>query len=380
MAEFTAASGDANPLEDWIRALVLGKRLPPVEEPAALADFMRFHGFGPLAIHLDPAGERLGTALFDLLKAQSREAFVAASEDERVVTELLSRLDDRGVPALLMKGAALSVSHYPDMGLRPRGDTDLLVFPEDMAVVAEELGTLGYSPLESPGDATTVAVMYGRPGRFGLKHTLDLHTEVTSNPHPLLGCLTREVVFANARELPGGARVLGDQDALLLAAFHRAQHYGFPGERLIWLFDIKLLVERLAPVELPLLAQRANEAGIASALLHAFVAVERWFGYQAPPALTGELHADDSALLFDEDRNVVAAERFMTAMESDLETLQKLAFAWQRLFPPPAFMKEFHGATALTLPLLYLRRLLQALRLLGPVLRRLWSPKSRKAS
>ena len=158
MAEFTAASGDANPLEDWIRALVLGKRLPPVEEPAALADFMRFHGFGPLAIHLDPAGERLGTALFDLLKAQSREAFVAASEDERVVTELLSRLDDRGVPALLMKGAALSVSHYPDMGLRPRGDTDLLVFPEDMAVVAEELGTLGYSPLESPGDATTVAV------------------------------------------------------------------------------------------------------------------------------------------------------------------------------------------------------------------------------
>jgi hypothetical protein len=55
-------------------------------------------------------------------------------------------LEAQGVPVILLKGAALAGTVYPDIGLRPMGDLDILV-PEEQAQIAHHaVQRMGFSP------------------------------------------------------------------------------------------------------------------------------------------------------------------------------------------------------------------------------------------
>lgn len=58
--------------------------------------------------------------------------------------ELLEALAARGIEALLLKGAVLAASYYPDPLLRPLADLDLLVRPRDLQASIEATRQLGY--------------------------------------------------------------------------------------------------------------------------------------------------------------------------------------------------------------------------------------------
>ncbi len=62
------------------------------------------------------------------------------------MAELLEGLHSAGLPTLILKGAALAVLHYRDLGLRPMADFDIAV-PSGRALEAfEALRQLGWSP------------------------------------------------------------------------------------------------------------------------------------------------------------------------------------------------------------------------------------------
>jgi hypothetical protein len=63
----------------------------------------------------------------------------------------VGRLHDAGIEVLVLKGVALAVLHYDDLGARPMQDVDLLVDPARAADAVAALGGLGYRVLASEG-------------------------------------------------------------------------------------------------------------------------------------------------------------------------------------------------------------------------------------
>ncbi len=65
--------------------------------------------------------------------------------------EIVTRLGEAGVPVLILKGFALAVLDYDDLGARPMEDLDLLVPPDRLTDAVRALEPLGYSPPGGPG-------------------------------------------------------------------------------------------------------------------------------------------------------------------------------------------------------------------------------------
>jgi hypothetical protein len=64
---------------------------------------------------------------------------------EREYRQLLTKLGDAGIEAILLKGADLRLRLYEDPATRPMADLDLLVSPESLRAVRDFLGSLGYT-------------------------------------------------------------------------------------------------------------------------------------------------------------------------------------------------------------------------------------------
>ena len=70
---------------------------------------------------------------------------------------VLKALSAAGIPAMLLKGAALTARYYKDLGLRPMGDLDILVPTALTEEAIRCLGPLGWKPMPCPGSGFTRA-------------------------------------------------------------------------------------------------------------------------------------------------------------------------------------------------------------------------------
>lgn len=68
------------------------------------------------------------------------------------ITGVLRLLNDHGIDALLLKGAALVFLYYKDWPLRPMNDFDLLVAQDQIPKAIDLLRRNGWTPAESPPD------------------------------------------------------------------------------------------------------------------------------------------------------------------------------------------------------------------------------------
>lgn len=67
-----------------------------------------------------------------------------------VVGEVYKAFEQASIPAIGLKDLPLARTVYPDVGLRPIGDVDILIHQEDFARAQGCLAGLGFSPLPSP--------------------------------------------------------------------------------------------------------------------------------------------------------------------------------------------------------------------------------------
>lgn len=137
---------------------------------------------------------------------------------ERQLAETVSHLRDHGIEPILAKGWALG-RLYPEPGLRPYGDLDLLVFPHQTQKARTALTAPG-APLAP----------------------VELHTGF-----PMLAdrCLDR--LFERSRMVGLGGvsiRILGAEDQLRLATLHGLNH-GLC--RPVWLCDVAAALESIPP-------------------------------------------------------------------------------------------------------------------------------------
>src|SRR5207247_772426 len=98
------------------------------------------------------------------------------------LVRLLDGLAAAAVRPLLMKGAALAYTVYPDSSLRPHNDVDLFVCDDHRHRASRALPGLGYTEgCQGGGDLSFSQAHYGFLDRYGVRHTCDLHWRI-ANP------------------------------------------------------------------------------------------------------------------------------------------------------------------------------------------------------
>ncbi len=90
---------------------------------------------------------------------------------------VFSALAQQGVPALLLKGAALTLLSYHDFGLRGMGDLDILVPVSRLQAARKVLTDLGWKPL-LPGENLSVELHHAEHFQSEDGEDLDLHWHV----------------------------------------------------------------------------------------------------------------------------------------------------------------------------------------------------------
>jgi hypothetical protein len=308
-----------------------------------------------------PAGlrDRLTTALRQQLASEE----IVRQELQRV----LATIAGAGVQTVLMKGAALAYTLYPSPALRPRVDTDILIDAAARRASDEALARLGYERFElTSGDLVMHQASFARSDAGGLRHVIDLHWEA-SNPRVFTRALPpRELLSAGVvvPQLGEAARALSQVHSLAVACVHRLAHHG-DDDRLIWVFDIHLLVEQLTEAERTAFVEFATSHRIAAVCRQGLVAAAERFGGEGARHLNARLarRADAST---PEPSGIFAtrAMREIDVLRSDLAALQgwrpRLALVREHLFPPATYMRARYGIRSpLLLPFSYVWRILR---------------------
>lgn len=312
-----------------------------------------YHGVGPLLAR--EASELRDAAALELLR-------------KRELTRVLGALAEASVAPLVLKGTALAYSIYPSPALRPRADTDLLIADAHRTRLERALLALGYrKPATISGELVRYQCGYVRLDRFGVEHVLDVHWRV-SNTQLFARALEYETLLARAVPIPGlgeHARGLSLADALLLACMHRAHHMHAPyyvdgipqrsGDRLIWLYDIHLLVGAMSVEDLMTFAGLADKSGMRTICLDGLMRAKACFGTRIPAetetALAGGRELSAAHL------RGGGARYLLTELRSLPRWHERVALVGEHLFPPADYMLEKYGVTSRAwLPMLYLHR------------------------
>ena len=145
--------------------------------------------------------------------------------------ETLARLQEAGIPVVLLKGAALAASVYPSFTERPMADADLLVRREDVTRAHDAVRAAGWRESGDPVLGRLLEGHHHLPAFVdagGTEVRLELHTALMPGVNPFL--LPTEEYWAAARPAPeeySGALVPAPAYLLLHACIHFAWSHTF---------------------------------------------------------------------------------------------------------------------------------------------------------
>ncbi|WP_339138129.1 MAG: nucleotidyltransferase family protein [Candidatus Electrothrix sp. GW3-4] len=316
---------------------------------------------------------RAGSAWPQSLVQRLRESALHQSAFDLVaemdLCHLLDALAEIDVKPLLLKGTPLSYTLYPEPGLRPRCDTDLLIRESDRDKTAALMKKMGYAPLhEAQVDSINTQMSYAGKTAQGITCRYDIHWQVSNCNRQFSRDFTSGKLFAQAEAIPAlgeHACTLSKVDALIFACFHRAGHFSHSGDRLIWLYDIHLLCQALTAHEVARFYQLAKELQMISLCVNAMLTAQSWFGTVCSEELqtflqeTGENEA--SSLLLGKDRNDGIRRMTLLELQGMATWQERFSYIVQNLFPPPEFMLWRYQKKKIFLPWLYARRLVEGL-------------------
>lgn len=179
----------------------------------------------------------------------------------RTAADLLRALHDAGIQTMILKGAALALLYYKDLGLRPMDDWDALVPTQWAPRAIDLLIELGWTPVQRRREAFTEAyfsVLHAHLFRDSTGHSLDLHWHALAD-----GChanadddFWQGAVPAKIHDVPTCA--LNPADELFHTCVHGARWTHVPPFR--WLADAMVIIQAAHPeIDWERLAAQARE-------------------------------------------------------------------------------------------------------------------------
>lgn len=370
-------------LERWTLAALTGSPTVFPATPAiavdALIRYAEFHGvIGLLYAQLKgaPPGFLPGEEWTDALTTAARFQTVSELLQRQALVEVLSSAQQRGIPVLLLKGAALAFSVYPEPSQRARADTDVLIAVDDKAATVAMLESMGYiGDLIAAQHWATSERTFTKAATAGISSRLDVHWRINNSPLFWHAQWEHAQLIADAQSLPRlhrDARCPDLATLLLHACLHRASHVGAPlsfgGQahnavnRLIWLYDIHLLSAALTSAGWTKFLASAAQLGLRSICHSAFVATADRFGTRVPARVLDQVAhpgRESASGLLDGTPWQIKLSEFRALPSA------RARFGWLRehLLPRRAYMRaRYPHHPRAPLPILYLKRWLPSRR------------------
>lgn len=291
------------------------------------------------------------------------------------------------IPTIVLKGAALATTLYPNIALRPLGDVDLLVPEDRLSEAVARLKTMGYVepiPEMAAGLNTLAGHHIHLQGGQDIHLAVDLHWTLIGSEHdwrsPSLPwfwtqteewrqppALITQHAIRSTQYQPSILTLTPTANLLYLAAHLMLQH-GSAQARLLWFYEIHLLIQRqAAQIDWGELARRAREFRWSPALHAALQGVHERFDTPIPSGLLETLAADGDADAWRLVRRKAgslqtrAMQTWTTATALDWQARRRLALAL--VLPCPAYMRwRYKPRPAWLWPLYYPYRWLDILR------------------
>lgn len=365
--------------EQLLSAALRGDETPsPATTPMteAVGTLAEVHGVEALLSQLTAKGESLShwpASLVHQFATAARHQAVADLVDRSALKELVMRFESEGIRALLMKGSPLAYTHYLAPHLRPRGDTDILVPESQREHTHQLLLDSGYQAAVSDArGAASYQLNYTKPFQHGTAHLIDLHWRL-SNRQIFARLFHHDELWQAAMPVPqlgSGAHALSPPHALVFACAHRATHIVAPilirgqryyePNRLIWLYDIRLLCDHFTEADWTAFTRAAIEKNMRAVCLDGLDAAEALVRAPIPAHVRRTLSAPAPP---EASANYLRHRSPLTRWMADVSAMptltQRAGLLMDYLFPPADHMlRKYNTQRRALLPFLYARRIL----------------------
>lgn len=232
---------------------------------------------------------------------------------------------ESGFQAIVLKGASLLKTVYPELGARPMGDIDILVRPQDYGRALTCLRSLGYTCCD--------ACLVGPGARVDLHQRLlgeeNVRPDVSAFRFPT------ELLWQEAQptEWPGILRLSPEHQVLHLCV-HALKH---SFHRLIWLVDIQRSLELCDSSRL---LQQANYTGSGAALGYA-VHLLRRFDLESSFTTVVKFNLIERGVLELVRRRKLRSGWGKLLMAMSLKGKGRWRYLYQLVFPPKSQWPEY---------------------------------------
>jgi hypothetical protein len=267
--------------------VALGPARPGAVRWDRVVDMAHWHRLSPLLWRYLRAEGPAASVPDGVLDQLHRAAVATTARNlslQAALGQVVAALADLGIPAMLLKGAALIEAVYPDIGLRPMGDLDILVPRSSIEAAHGAVEALGYAVWGvrlSRHDASQLARHHHHYPLERGDVTVELHHHVTSATPAF------DITGFWERAVPGAGPVphlLPSPEDLFL---HGAVHFSVDriarlASGLGQLADLAWIAAQ-QPIDWNALTTRARDYGVGDQLFLALVAGRVLLGELAPP-------------------------------------------------------------------------------------------------
>jgi len=289
---------------------------------------------------------------------------------------LLGCLAAEAVPVILLKGAALAEGVYGNLALRPMGDLDLLVQPEDAPAALRTLARAGYEPVYAEyrlGYALTYRnnVELVKPGAESVR--VELHWRLLSPIHyqRVMESAWWWQTALPAKAAGAEARTLGPEAQILYLCGHILQHGDPRVARTVWLLDVAEAARHYdRQIDWDKLLSQAQAHDLLLAVRGVLRQVTRRWSVPISP---GVLKQIDALRPSDREERAYAwltvapgAVRYIWAEATSISGWRaRLWFLWCNLWPSSDYMRrQYNVRHSALLPWYHVRRWTRILKLI----------------
>ena len=274
----------------------------------------------------------------------------------RELTGITNVFNEANIPVIALKGAALAFFEYPDIGLRPMGDIDLLVKKENLASAVDCLELIGYTSapprLRALGEEININIEFIKNETPPLLN-FELHWMLIAGKalwySPDMDWFWKNSIRLSQKSamnttIGQSARIFSPLAQLLYLSAHlMLQHAGI-GYRHLWLYDMYLITQNYGDeIDWQELSRKAIDFNWQTALLMALEQLDQRFNAHIPPSIL-------EFLTQYKDQRTVRLIRFKSHPRLfsiignwykflALQWKQKILFIYSKIFPSQDYLK-----------------------------------------
>lgn len=305
-------------------------------------------------------------------KQFKRSYFLNAIRNKIMLSEMakvLQIFNDREVPAIVLKGAALSETVYNNLALRTMGDLDLLIQKKDGELAFQILADAGFISNEErfTGQALTYEkeLHFRKPGREPIN--LDLHWHLLNPDYYKkqlpIDWFWESANFTNTDNLSG--LIFCPEAQLLHLCGHLWLSIHAIDPNLLWKHDIVALIYAYQEeMDWQLLIDKATECHLVYTLRHALNTLVDDWDAPVPTNVLAKLQLLQPSL---EEAEIFAryvsiehniSQKAWDKLSDIPNRRERFMIGLRYIFPSPAYLRFRYGVSqSAALPFLYLYRI-----------------------